>query len=128
MVAETLLSALASEAEELSILITDDREIQHLNQKYRGINSPTDVLSFPQNKLESAGNRITPVLGDIVISLETALRHSIEDKRPFHEEFFDLLVHGLLHLKGYEHEGVTGQEAERMFKKQRELLEIVLRE
>lgn len=81
---------------EIGLRITDDDEIKKLNFKYRGINRPTDVLSFPielPNKKSGNGDLL---LGDIVISKQFAAKH--------HERLTDLFKHGLLHLLGFDHE------------------------
>lgn len=91
-----------SEAE-LSILITDDEEIWSLNHTYRGVDRPTDVLSFSQ--LEGEGPGTAPqLLGDVVISSETAQKQALELEHPVQVEMKRLLVHGVLHLLGFDHE------------------------
>ena len=91
-----------SEAE-LSILITDDEEIRTLNRNYRSVDSPTDVLSFSQ--VEWDGPVIAPqLLGDVVISWETAQSQARDLGHTLAEEMKRLLVHGILHLLGYDHE------------------------
>ncbi len=96
---------------ELSVALTDDEGIKELNSTYRGIDSPTDVLSFPQEDEH--------ILGDIVISLETAKRQAMEGGHFFHEEICILLIHGILHLIGYDHE--EDEEAEEMETREREI-------
>jgi len=104
---------------ELSVLFVNSRRMRLLNARYRGIPKDTDVLSFP---LRDEGMRHGPVLlGDIVISVPKALKQSMEFKVPFYEELLRLLVHGLLHLTGYDHETGTYQK-KRMEKKEMELL------
>jgi probable rRNA maturation factor len=91
-----------SEAE-LSILITDDEEICSLNRMYRGIDRPTDVLSF--SPTEGEGPVTAPqLLGDVVISWETAQRQASELGHTVLVEIKRLLVHGVLHLLGFDHE------------------------
>lgn len=112
---------LPPEIVEVSILITDDQEIAELNSTYRGKPQATDVLSFSQ--LE--GSEFFPgavQLGDIVISLETATRQAIELNTSLAEELLRLLIHGLLHLCGYDHENVPQTEVERMQVTEDELL------
>ncbi len=105
----------------MSILFTDDQEIAELNAQYRGKDKPTDVLSFPQedccDRTEGAA-----VLGDVVISFETARRQALERGETVESEILRLLVHGVLHLAGYDHEGVGRNEAQRMRRKERQLL------
>lgn len=86
---------------ELSVLLTDDAHIQALNQQWRGVDRPTDVLSFAFNEAEGPG---AEVLGDIVISLPTAARQAAEHGHSVEDELWVLLVHGLLHLLGYDHQ------------------------
>ncbi len=98
---------------ELSILFTTDREIKKLNSSYRGKHKPTDVLSFPLR--EGVGGKIAGnTLGDIVISLETTKRQAKELGVTIKEELLRLLIHGLLHLLGYDHERVSPAKARKM--------------
>jgi probable rRNA maturation factor len=80
---------------ELSVLLTDDAGIRPLNQKWRGVDAATDVLSFPMEE--------GPVLGDVVISVETA-SNRVEQAWPLQDELLFLLIHGVLHLLGHEHD------------------------
>ena len=82
---------------ELSILLTTDHAIRELNKTWRQQDQPTDVLSFPAQ----AG---TGLLGDVVISLDTARRQAAERSKPLSDELARLLAHGLLHLLGHDHE------------------------
>lgn len=86
---------------ELSIVFCDDDFIQKLNNDYRGKNEPTDVLSFPIDE-ENFEPEIR-MLGDIVVSTETAARQAESLKHPPMLEIVFLLIHGLLHLHGYDH-------------------------
>jgi probable rRNA maturation factor len=90
--------ALHDESAELSIMLCSDEYIKALNFKWRGVEKPTDVLSFPQDDDSSS------VLGDIVVSLHTAMRQAAERNHSIQTEIRILLVHGLLHLLGYDHE------------------------
>jgi len=97
-----------------------------LNRQYRGVDRTTDVLSFPQEDTFVFNRDLSPesdiVLGDIVINLHKAERQAKENGLTFHEELKRLLVHGLLHLLGYDHE--KGRHAERkMEEKSKRLLE-----
>ena len=98
---------------ELSVFLTDDETIRELNSRYRGKDSPTDVLSFP---LEDE-----IMLGDIAISLDTAQHKATEQLIGLDEEVAFLFVHGLLHLLGYEHEA-DDAEAEEMYALQDEIV------
>jgi probable rRNA maturation factor len=96
---------------ELSLLLCDDAFIRPLNAQWRGKDSATDVLSFPQEEDVSL-LAPPPVLGDVVISAETAARQATELGHPVADELRALLVHGVLHLLGYDHE--TDEETEAM--------------
>jgi probable rRNA maturation factor len=97
-----MLASLQMKNAEVSILLTDDREIQILNRDYRGSDKPTDVLSFAMR--EGEGARFAgDVLGDIVVSMTTTARQAREAKRPVLDEATMLLAHGLLHLLGWDH-------------------------
>ncbi|OQB49154.1 MAG: Endoribonuclease YbeY [Firmicutes bacterium ADurb.Bin153] len=91
---------------EVSVLITDDEGIRKLNLRYRGKDTSTDVLSFPmcEDDEEDEDPEILNLLGDIVISLETAGRQAEEYGHPIEREVAYLSVHGALHLLGYDHE------------------------
>lgn len=89
---------------ELGLKITDNHEIKKLNFKYRQINEPTDVLSFPIDFPDHQAKKEKLMLGDIVISLDKAKKYSLEDKKTIKEEMDELFKHGLLHLFGYDHE------------------------
>ena len=85
---------------ELSIVLTDDAEQQGLNRDWRGIDKPTNVLSFPQ--IEPFGP-VTGILGDIVLARETLEREAAELGKPFADHYTHLVVHGFLHILGYDH-------------------------
>ncbi|MBM4128700.1 MAG: rRNA maturation RNase YbeY [Nitrospira sp.] len=92
---------------ELSILLVNDRRMRLLNRQFRGVERMTDVLSFPQvEKLtrRSALSTHEFVLGDIVINVQRAKRQAVENRLTFNEELKRLILHGLLHLIGYDHE------------------------
>jgi probable rRNA maturation factor len=121
-VADKILGELEKEKEALSLLFVNDPAIRKLNQKYRKIDAPTDVLSFPQKApvrhLES------PLLGDIVISVETARRQADSLGHTLEREITFLLIHGILHLLGWDHER-SPREARRMYQKQREIMKLL---
>eukprot|EP00249_Psilotum_nudum_P020282 c27635_g1_i3 orf=85-1410(+) len=87
---------------ELSVVVCDDKFIQELNREWRGENAPTDVLSFPQE--QPSGLSPILLLGDVIISVETAARQAEERGHTLLDEMRILLVHGLLHVLGYDHE------------------------
>jgi len=100
--AEKILKNLDCPDGELSLFLIDDNDMSLLNKKYRDIDNSTNVLSFCMN--EGKVSVQPQLLGDIVISLETVLRESIDYEKPL-EKYFDLImVHGILHLFGFNHE------------------------
>jgi len=108
---------------ELSICLVNDREITELNQKYLHRSHPTDVLAFSMR--EGAFSEINPqLLGDVVISVETAKRQAEEKGHSLAEEVCILLIHGILHLFGYNHETPTSN-AKTMRKKEKELFHLM---
>ena len=121
------LEGYKGDAAEVSVLYTDDAFIAELNQQYRGIDGPTDVLSFALNEGEDDDVVKVPgapdVLGDIVISLETARRQAGNAGKTAADEVALLLVHGTLHLLGYDHE--TPEKEAVMWKRQDEALKAI---
>jgi probable rRNA maturation factor len=101
--AHAMLAALQMTNCELSILLTGDSQIAVLNRIYRKKNRPTDVLAFAQREGEH-GDRTGPLLGDVVVSVETARRQAKARGAPVASELTMLLAHGLLHLLGWDHE------------------------
>ena len=94
---------------EVSLVLVDDQEIKRLNLEYRGIDAPTDVLSFAmletgEEEPEILGVEPGLLLGDVVISLETAVRQAEEYGHTLEREICFLAVHGILHLLGYDHQ------------------------
>ena len=114
--ARGFLRALGREEAELSVLLTTDRRIRALNRRWRDIDRATDVLSFPLSTPPGRGL----LLGDVVVSLDTALRRAREDGRELREELDRCLAHGLLHLLGFDHRRPA--EARRMARKEQELI------
>ncbi|HEX4211330.1 MAG TPA: rRNA maturation RNase YbeY, partial [Candidatus Binataceae bacterium] len=138
--AAATLYSLGLEDCELSVLLCDDAKIQRLNRDFRHKDQPTDVLSFEQAGA-GAAVRLLPaaapapahrrgvaeppmappqLLGDVVISLDTALRQATAFGQNPHQRLRTLLIHGVLHLIGYDHER-SAAEARRMFSREREL-------
>ena len=113
--------------QEVSILLTVDADIRKLNQQFRNIDQATDVLSFPQDADEDPIAPGEIFLGDIAVSLDTAQVQAKEHGLTFEEEIILLLIHGILHLLGYDHE-ISEQEDERMRIKTRELFSLVFPE
>jgi probable rRNA maturation factor len=108
-----MLRALGAAEAELSVLLTGDHFIHALNRTYRGKDRPTDVLAFAAREAAAArsGPAAVPVgadvLGDVVISLDTAARQAVTLGRPLDDEVLHLLAHGLLHLLGDDHRTVA---------------------
>ena len=122
--ARRLLAALHLSHAELSLLLVSDREMHRLNRSWRGKDRPTDVLAFAQ--AEGPGGAPEGLLGDVVISVDTARRQAVELGHSLAREAARLLVHGLLHLLGYDHER-SAAEARRMERKERALLRALAR-
>lgn len=122
---QNMLKSLGIESAELSILLCDDSFIQNLNRQHRGKDRPTDVLAFPLMDAddEQLATLESGVLGDVVISVDTAARQAAAHSRSLHQEMTLLLAHGLLHLLGYDH--TTDTEETEMNEKIAELLEVV---
>lgn len=105
----------------VAVAFVSDRKMQALNKQFRGKNATTDVLSFPFEADEFAP--ADDFLGDVVISLEQAQRQAIENDLAFETEIKQLILHGILHLCGYDHETDAG-EMNRRELKLRKILEI----
>ena len=108
---------------EVSLLLVDDDQIREINKNYLQRDRPTNVISFAMN--EGAFGDVHPeILGDIILSVETAARDALACNIDFMDEVEFLMIHGLLHLLGYNHENVESSEAEKMKKLERELFYI----
>lgn len=107
---------------EISITVTNDKSIHELNLEARGVDRPTDVLSFPVFDDDFGVGRA--ILGDVVISYETAVRQAKEYGHSLEREIAFLTVHSMLHLLGYDHETSSEDEKE-MFARQEEILKIM---
>lgn len=104
---------------ELSLVFTDDANIRTINSKWRHIDKATNVLSFPAFSIQP-GQRPGPILGDIVIARETVQREAQEENKSFDDHLSHLIVHGLLHLTGYDHQ--NDEEAKQMESLERKIL------
>jgi probable rRNA maturation factor len=110
---------------EVSVTFTDNEKIHALNLEFRGIDRPTDVLSFPmyeRDELEDAVGELA--LGDIVLSLEKAGEQANEFGHSFEREVSFLTVHSTLHLLGYDHE-LSEEDENEMFSLQDEIMKII---
>ncbi len=124
-VAKTILADFALPDAEVSISFVDDGRIQELNRRYLGRDKPTNVLAFSMREGEFASLH-PQLLGDVVISVDTARRQSNRFGLNETEMVILLMIHGILHLLGYDHEG-TKKGASKMALKQKEMLKKVLR-
>jgi len=103
---------------DLSIACESDEAVQELNQQYRGINQPTDVLSFPSGEVDPHSGRV--YLGDVIISLPAVSRQAQDLGHDFQTELAAVVIHGILHLAGYDHSRKA--EKEEMFALQERIL------
>lgn len=119
----SLLDLLRLDDVEISLYLVGDRRMRQLNKLYRGIDKTTDVLSFPQTEgFKPLAFSLQPyILGDIVLNLDQIKRQAIENHVSFKDELRFMLIHGLLHLLGYDHEK-DRESAKKMRKKERTLL------
>jgi probable rRNA maturation factor len=111
---EAALGEAGAEADagaELSVVFSDDAHIRTLNAGWRGKDKPTNVLSFPAFPTKP-GEKLPPMLGDIVLAAETVAREAGLEGKPLDHHISHLVIHGLLHLMGHDHE--DDREAERM--------------
>ena len=103
-----------------NVIIVDDKKIHEINKEYRGIDRPTDVISFALEDDKSFNRDDIRILGDIYISIDKVKSQSTEYGHSFKRELFFLATHGLLHLLGYDH--MTKEDEKIMFSKQEEVL------
>ncbi|MBI4402176.1 MAG: rRNA maturation RNase YbeY [Nitrospirae bacterium] len=127
-----VLEAAGDSGAELSLVLVGDRRMRRLNRRYRGRDHPTDVLAFPMRASSHASrvtrhpSPVTPeILGDVVISLHTAARQAKAAGQSLDHEVVTLIIHGVLHLFGYDHERGE-REARRMRRKEQAILQSLL--
>jgi probable rRNA maturation factor len=119
-VAQRILDDLGCPEAELSVTIVGDRSIRSLNRDYLGRDKPTNVISFAMQEGEFA--TLNPeLLGDVVVSADTAAREAEEGGESFFSRLSFLLLHGILHITGYDHERSGETEAARMEAREREI-------
>ena len=107
---------------QVSILFCEDAYIKRLNREYRGVNASTDVLAFSMH--EGRFPKVhSEILGDVVISLETASRQTKRYRHSLNKEIALLVVHGILHLLGYDH--LKKKDKEKMRKKEQQILAVI---
>ena len=134
--ARAILDDIGETSAELGILFVGDQRMRGLNRRYRRKDRTTDVLAFAMREactphaLRQSQNRPAPLtpdmLGDVVISIPTAWRQAKEARRPLDEELVYLLIHGILHLCGYDHER-SEKDARRMHRRERMVLRLLAR-
>ena len=121
--ARAILSSVGEASAELGIMFVGDQRMRSLNRQYRGKDRTTDVLAFAMRE----GPRSSPgLLGDVVIAVPTAARQAKQGQRSLDEELTVLLVHGILHLCGYDHER-SEKKARRMHRRERMILRSLAR-
>ncbi|MDD5342869.1 MAG: rRNA maturation RNase YbeY [Smithella sp.] len=109
---------------EISLSFVDDEKIKELNKEYLGKDKPTNVISFSLREGEYSD--INPqIMGDIIISVETAQRDALWGNLTVSQEIDFLIIHGILHLLGYNHENTTRKETNKMRKKEKDLFTAV---
>lgn len=104
---------------EISVVLSDDEHIRELNKHHRGMDKPTNVLSFPPARTKTPAGA-PRFLGDVVLAFETVEREATEESKPIENHISHLIVHGVLHLLGYDHE--DDDEAEIMEARERQIL------
>lgn len=125
---ESLRYEAFEESCEISVSLVDNEEIQSINQEFRGIDKPTDVLSFPQlsfdgEEIAGVNEKDEVILGDIIISMDKAKEQAAEYGHSLKREISFLTAHSMLHLLGYDH--MTPEEEEEMIQKQKAILDAV---
>ena len=121
--ARAILSDVGAASAELGILLVGDRRMRGFNRQYRGKDRTTDVLAFAMREVPYSSAQL---LGDVVIAVPTAARQAKQGQRSLDEELTILLVHGILHLCGYDHER-SENEARRMHRRERMILQSLAR-
>ncbi len=126
-VAERILSVSGFPGSELSVVIVGDRSIRTINREYLGRDKATNVISFSMQEGECGA--VNPdLLGDVVISAATCAREAEEGGIPFWSRLCFLLLHGILHLTGYDHERSGAEEAARMEARETEIFALLEQE
>ena len=106
---------------DMAIALVDESRMQELNREYAGSDEATDVLSFSHNEIDSESGRL--YLGDIIICLDIARTQAQEAGHPLNAELMLLIVHGILHILGHDHQ--TEEDSQHMFALQQDLLDMV---
>lgn len=126
--AEVVFDAAGWTAGQAAVLLTSDERLRQLNRTFRGVDEPTDILSFPTRDLRPKVRGIADevYLGDLAISLPYVQRHAAELHVTFERELALIVVHGALHLLGWDH--ATAAQEKAMWREQERLLAMVLAE
>lgn len=126
--ARAILADVGEPSAELGILLVGDQRMRSLNRRYRGKDRTTDVLAFAMReaRMPHASRFTSDMLGDVVIAVPTAVRQAKQGQRLLDEELRVLLIHGILHLCGYDHER-SEKEARRMHRRERMILRSLAR-
>lgn len=119
---QQLMRLLQLDAADASVVLMGDAEMAGYNEQYRKKQGPTNVLSFPVERVGAGGLLPEGELGDILVSVETARREARRDKRSLHHRLSELIVHGMLHLIGYDHER-SEEEAVQMWDFEQQLMQ-----
>lgn len=123
---QRLIRAIRRHENDISVTLVSDQTIRRLNRRFRSKDRPTDVLSFPNGRSAIHGGSfrgdLTPQLGEIIISTEMAGRQARKEGHSLEEEIQLLIIHGSLHLLGYDHETDSGRMNRREFNLRRKLL------
>lgn len=122
-VARSVVAAVPGVAPQaMTVALVGDRVIRRLNRTYRGLDKPTDVLSFPAGAGPGGGGEFGGYLGDVVISAQAVERQAQAAGHSVEREMAELLIHGILHLLGYDHEADRGQMVRLEMRLRRKLL------
>ncbi len=119
VVSRAIKAVLPRDQRSIDVVLTNDTEIQAINKEWRGFDKPTNVLSFPSPEMPVPQGEVAH-LGDLVLAYETMAREAKEAEKPLAEHVTHLVVHGTLHLLGFDHE--DDAEAEVMEQKERDIL------
>jgi probable rRNA maturation factor len=111
----------ADDNREISVLLANDKEMQILNKQWRGLDKPTNVLSFPSAILPGLPKYETIPLGDVILAFETVAQEAEQAGKALVEHASHLIVHGILHLFGYDH--ISDADATKMENREREILQ-----
>ena len=122
-ISRKILRQLGYDCFDLSVGFVSIKRIRQLNKDFRDIDEPTDILAFPFGELDDPAGNHSGLLGEVVICLAVARRNAIGIGQRLDREVCFLLVHGILHLAGFDHQ--TTVETERMFREQRRIMALI---